>query len=171
MNRATFARFPVLLMLAIAIAGCGAADGTPEIYFCPADGCADRVIERIDTANETLVAAVFTFTHYGIAEAIARAVKERGVEAWVVVERNQLDGGIASFLKSRGVGFKVDTNPELMHDKFLVIDEAAVVTGSFNWTEQADTKNNENVVIFDSASGASMYFDEFLRLWAAGEEL
>lgn len=169
MDTRSFARLPMLL--ALVLAGCATAEGTPEIYFCPADGCADRVIERIDTANDTLVAAVFTFTHYGIAEAIARAVKERGVEAWVVVERNQLDGGIASFLRSRGVGFKVDTNPELMHDKFVVVDERVVVTGSFNWTEQADTKNNENVVIFESAEGASMYFDEFQRLWAAGEKL
>ena len=171
MDTRLLVHLPVLLVLVLALTACAAADGTPEIYFCPADGCADRVIERIDTANDTIVAAVFTFTHYGIAEALARAVKDRGVKAWVVVEHSQLDGGIASFLRSRGVGFRVDGNPELMHDKFVVIDEDVVATGSFNWTDQANTKNNENLVIFESSEGASMYFDEFQRLWAAGEEL
>ena len=168
MNHAPF----LTLALALLLSGCGAAaDEAPEIYFCPADGCADRVIERIDTANDTLVAAVFTFTHYGIAEAIARAVEERGVRAWVVVESSQLDSGIASYLSSRGVGFRVDGNLQLMHDKFLVVDEAAVATGSFNYTDQADTRNDENLVIFDSTAGAALYFDEFQRLWAAARKV
>jgi phosphatidylserine/phosphatidylglycerophosphate/cardiolipin synthase-like enzyme len=163
-------RFVLVLLVAL-LGSCAPPDGTPEIYFCPADGCADRVIERIDTAERSVVAAVFTFTHYGIAEAIARAHQERGVEAFVVVERSQLDAGLAAYLTSRGVGFKVDTNPELMHDKFVVIDERTVGTGSFNYTQQADTQNNENLVFFDSADGASLYFDEFMRLWATGEKL
>ncbi len=169
MTSAPTFRLPLVVLLALA--ACAPAEGTPEIYFCPADGCADRVIERIDLAEETLVAAVFTFTHYGIADALARAVNERGVKAWVVVERSQLDSGIASFLTSRGVGFRVDGNPQLMHDKFVVVDERTVATGSFNWTDQADKKNDENVVIFDSTEGAARYFDEFQRLWAAAEGL
>ena len=161
----------VPLLLSLLAASCAPADGTPDIYFCPADGCADRVIEHIDQAGQTVVAAVFTFTHMGIAEALARAVQERGVKAWVVVERSQLDSGLAAYLTARGVGFRIDTNPELMHHKFIVIDERTVGTGSFNYTQQADTQNNENLLFFDSADGAARYFDEFMQLWDASEKI
>jgi phosphatidylserine/phosphatidylglycerophosphate/cardiolipin synthase-like enzyme len=161
----------LLLLVVAALPGaCGAPEGTPEIYFCPADDCARRVIERIDGAESTIVAAVFTFSHDGIKEALGRAATERGVKVWVVVEEAQLYAGVASYLRARGVGFRVDGNPQLMHDKFVVVDERTVGTGSFNYTVQADTQNDENLVFFESTDLAARYFDEFQRLWDAGRE-
>ncbi len=52
-----------------------------------------------------------------------------------------------------------------MHHKFAVIDEAVVVTGSFNWTTQAVFNNQENVLFIENAEIAKKYTDEFQRLW------
>ena len=34
-----------------------------------------------------------------------------------------------------------------MHNKYCVIDEKIVITGSFNWTAKAVSLNHENIVI------------------------
>ena len=43
---------------------------------------------------------------------------------------------------------RVDLNKgSLMHNKYAVIDENIVITGSFNWTNKAVNVNHENIVI------------------------
>lgn len=52
-----------------------------------------------------------------------------------------------------------------MHDKFAVIDEAVVLTGSFNWTSQAVKYNQENILFIQNDELAKKYMDEFNKLW------
>lgn len=48
---------------------------------------------------------------------------------------------------------------------FCVIDNQAVWDGSYNWTNNAETKNNEEVVIHKNALElASSYTKEFNRI-------
>lgn len=37
-----------------------------------------------------------------------------------------------------------------MHNKYAIIDDEYVVTGSFNWTEHAIKNNYENLIILQS---------------------
>jgi cardiolipin hydrolase len=34
-----------------------------------------------------------------------------------------------------------------MHNKYAIIDDEYVITGSFNWTQHAIISNNENLII------------------------
>ena len=52
-----------------------------------------------------------------------------------------------------------------MHHKFCVIDNSVVVTGSFNWTDQAVNHNQENLLFLENKDLARQYSDEFQRLW------
>ncbi len=52
-----------------------------------------------------------------------------------------------------------------MHDKFAVIDEAVVLTGSFNWTSQAVKNNQENILFIENSELADKYMQEFNKLW------
>jgi phospholipase D len=58
-------------------------------------------------------------------------------------------------------------NEAIMHNKFAIIDNSTVITGSFNWTNAADKKNCENIVIIEKDLGVSArfsdYFTRFLR--------
>jgi len=40
-----------------------------------------------------------------------------------------------------------------------------VLTGSYNWTRSAATKNRENILISNALSAVQSYSDEFERLW------
>ena len=37
------------------------------------------------------------------------------------------------------------------HSKYLIIDQAIVVTGSYNFTARADERNSENVIVIRNA--------------------
>ena len=57
-----------------------------------------------------------------------------------------------------------DGNKYTMHHKVIIIDDATVITGSFNFTKSADTVNDDNVLIIDNPAVARLYLDEFDRL-------
>ncbi|WP_424035536.1 phospholipase D-like domain-containing protein [Prevotella melaninogenica] len=52
----------------------------------------------------------------------------------------------------------------LMHDKFCVIDNQIVITGSYNWTNNAEFKNDENITIEHDPAQATKYSEEYRRL-------
>ena len=58
-----------------------------------------------------------------------------------------------------------------MHHKFVVIDfdrpTARVYTGSYNFSEPADTKNGENLIVLRSGAIATAYMVEALRIFDA----
>ena len=59
-----------------------------------------------------------------------------------------------------------------MHNKFAVIDQQSVQTGSFNYSAAANKSNAENVlVVRASPATAAAYTNEFNRLWAEGYPL
>jgi phosphatidylserine/phosphatidylglycerophosphate/cardiolipin synthase-like enzyme len=52
----------------------------------------------------------------------------------------------------------------LMHDKFCVVDNQIVITGSYNWTNNAEFRNDENITIENDPAQATRYSEEFRRL-------
>jgi phosphatidylserine/phosphatidylglycerophosphate/cardiolipin synthase-like enzyme len=52
----------------------------------------------------------------------------------------------------------------LMHNKFCVIDNQLVVTGSYNWSDNAEFRNDENVTVEIDPEQATAYSVEYKRL-------
>ena len=52
-----------------------------------------------------------------------------------------------------------------MHNKYAIIDESVIVTGSFNWTSQAINNNQENLLFYEDKDLAKKYVIEFNKLW------
>jgi phosphatidylserine/phosphatidylglycerophosphate/cardiolipin synthase-like enzyme len=52
-----------------------------------------------------------------------------------------------------------------MHHKFMVIDGYIVVTGSYNWSTAAETRNDENIVVMFDRDVAQRFVQEFERVW------
>lgn len=51
-----------------------------------------------------------------------------------------------------------------LHHKTIVIDKKIVVTGSFNPSDNAQNKNDENILIIHDERIAKKFIDEFLSL-------
>lgn len=52
----------------------------------------------------------------------------------------------------------------LMHDKFCVIDNQVVITGSYNWSDNAEFKNDENITVEHDQEQATRFSVEYRRL-------
>lgn len=58
-----------------------------------------------------------------------------------------------------------------MHNKFIIIDDKIVITGSLNWTTMAFIHQQENLVILSNKSFVSKYCERFDKLWKLYELL
>jgi len=137
------------------------------IYFSPRGGCESQVIGWIGRANRSIHILIYSFTLDSISDALIEA-HNRGVEVKVVFEKNQITK-YSEYQKLRAAGISVrnDTNSGYMHDKVMIIDEAIVLTGSFNWSAHAEKVNNENLIVIKSIYVAEVYEEEFHRIWSS----
>lgn len=59
--------------------------------------------------------------------------------------------------------------PDLMHHKYMVRDEAAVWTGSANWSIYSWTRQENVLAVIDSVELAREYLENFEELWQTGD--
>ena len=63
----------------------------------------------------------------------------------------------ADFLAQSGIPTYVDGEHAIAHNKIMILDGQTVITGSFNFTHQAETSNAENVLVLHSPEIAAKY--------------
>ena len=136
-----------------------------ENYFCPEDNCAARITDLIRDAKESVYFMAFSFTNEEIADAL---LTKSNLDIRGIFDAQQSSNKYSQYkrLKEFGIAVKKDTSKYKMHHKVFVIDNQSVVTGSFNPTLSADTKNDENLLIMHDEKMASEFLGEFGRLWA-----
>jgi phosphatidylserine/phosphatidylglycerophosphate/cardiolipin synthase-like enzyme len=138
-----------------------------ENYFAPEDGVAAHVLDLLKSAQKSIYFIAFSFTRADFAEAlIARA--RAGVTVQGVFESRQIQaGGAAAWnaLTQAGLDVRQDGNRYNLHSKVFVIDQAVVVTGSYNFTQNADKSNDESVLIIHDADIARAYQAEWQEVW------
>ena len=139
------------------------------VYFSPNGGCEDQVIYWIGRANETIYIMMYSFTLDSIGDALIDAHR-RGVKVMIVLEKSQITQySEYRRLKEAGIMIRNDTNPNLMHNKVMIVDGLIVLTGSFNWSWSAENRNNENLIVIRSRQIAAIYMEEFWRIWKSAE--
>jgi phosphatidylserine/phosphatidylglycerophosphate/cardiolipin synthase-like enzyme len=149
-------------------------DGTKvENYFSTHDHIAQRLTEKINGARKTIHFLAFSFTHKGMGNAmLARAAA--GVQVQGVFEKSQTAGGYSQYERFRSAGAAVqvylDANPRNMHHKVLILDGETVVAGSFNFSDGADTKNDENVLIIHNRAIAERFEQEFQYVYGLAQK-
>ena len=52
-----------------------------------------------------------------------------------------------------------------MHNKFAVIDNRILLTGSYNWTFSANNRNDENLMVIDDPEIIEIFQNQFVNLW------
>jgi phosphatidylserine/phosphatidylglycerophosphate/cardiolipin synthase-like enzyme len=148
-------------------------DGTDlEVYFSPDDGVADHIYEILTNAEESIYFLAFSFTTDEFGEAI-RMQAENGLTVAGVMEEQQVKSNIGTeydFFKQAGLDVLLDGNEGQMHHKTMIVDGKIVITGSYNFSRSAETRNDENVIIFHNEKIADFYLQEFQRVYGlAGE--
>ena len=136
-----------------------------EVAFTPGDDIAALIVKRIGQAKERVQMQAYLFTDRRIANALL-AARKRGVEVEVIGDAAQQRAGGLPHLKALDrAGARVYLNGALAaaHDKIVIVDGASdaavVITGSYNFTQAAQAKNAENVVVL---SGNRAVTDRFV---------
>ena len=116
------------------------------------------MVKELDAATATVLVQAYSFTSAPIAKALLDAHK-RGVRVQVILDRSQRTEKYseADFLYNVGIPVKIDAQHAIAHNKVMVIDGQTVITGSFNFTKQAETSNAENLLVIRSPELAARY--------------
>ena len=130
-----------------------------QICFVPSTtSCTDVVVKQIAAAKSTVLVQAYGFTSKPIEQALVDAFK-RGVKGEIILDKSNLEqkwSGLA-VMKAAGVLASIDSTHAISHNKVLVIDDATVITGSFNLTTSAQKHNAENLIVIRDADVAAAY--------------
>jgi phosphatidylserine/phosphatidylglycerophosphate/cardiolipin synthase-like enzyme len=133
-------------------------------------GLDEKLVALIDTSRRTLDVAAYDFDLQNVAQAMARA-KQRGVTVRMVTDtdtiENTRDAEIQAALKTvRDAGIPIvdDQRRPIMHHKFAVVDNAVVLTGSWNFTAGDTYRLNNHAIILRSPEIAANFTNEFEKM-------
>ena len=133
---------------------------TPETIACfpPDQSCARLIVAAIDAAQAQIRVQAYSFTRQDIAAALIRA-HQRGVDVGVIIDRQHAfeKNGMMPKLSEAGITVLIDSVKGLAHSKVIIVDATVVVTGSYNFTSAAESRNAENLLILTDPGLAARY--------------
>jgi phosphatidylserine/phosphatidylglycerophosphate/cardiolipin synthase-like enzyme len=118
------------------------------VHFSPKGGCTEAIVRELARARREVLVQAYSFTCPAIAEALASA-RKRGVEVRVLLDRSNEKETYSELgeLEKHGLALMIDAHHAIAHNKVMVIDCRTVLTGSFNFTRQAEQENAENLLV------------------------
>jgi phospholipase D len=138
------------------------ADINPSYSVCftpPHKQCGHFISNHINQAKESIYVQAYGFTHTEIIDSLIEA-KKRGVIVEIILDSSNFLAKKLAFieeLKRLGIKIHKAKVSGIAHNKIMVIDKKKVITGSFNFTESADKRNAENVLIVVDKKLATKY--------------
>jgi phosphatidylserine/phosphatidylglycerophosphate/cardiolipin synthase-like enzyme len=125
-----------------------AAVPSQAVYFSPKGGCMDAVVREIKHARHEILVQAYSFTAdpltYGLIEA-----KKRGVDVEILLDKSNEKESYSDLriLLENDLIPLIDAQHAIAHNKVMIIDQKVLVTGSYNFTNQAEHENAENLLI------------------------
>lgn len=163
--------FSVFILFAFLVLSCTTVTAaeltlvnTPaKVFFSPKGGCLKGIIKEIDTGTREILVEAYSFSSTPIRNALMNAQK-RGVKVEIIFdsdEQIEQKYRTAKALSKGGVAVYIDDNHTSAHNKLVIIDRETVITGSYNFTNAAETKNAENVLVVKSKALAGLYAENW----------
>jgi phosphatidylserine/phosphatidylglycerophosphate/cardiolipin synthase-like enzyme len=143
-------------------------DGTPiDTYFSPDDGVQAVLVDILSAARESIYFMAFSFTADELGEAI-RERSQSGVTVAGVMDEDQVKSNAGTEFdpfNQAGLDVYRDGNPGQMHHKIIIVDEETVIFGSYNFTNSAETRNDETLMVVYNEQIAAQFLAEFQRVY------
>lgn len=141
-------------------------DGTEiTTYFAPENDTITPLLEEITSAETSIHFMAFSFTHDMLGKAMRDRFKSGIPVNGVFDELGLNEYSEYEGMQKAGLSVSVDRTHGVMHHKVIVIDEETVITGSYNFSKNAETRNSENLLIIKGNKDiARAYIDEFNSL-------
>lgn len=121
------------------------------------------IIGELECAKVSIFLAVAWITNDRIVK-ILKEKHEQGLDVCVIVNRDAINEQYHPDFGAIPVYSKRGDRGGIMHHKFCVIDNQLALSGSYNWTNNAEFRNNEDISIERDGSLVSKYTLEFKKL-------
>jgi phosphatidylserine/phosphatidylglycerophosphate/cardiolipin synthase-like enzyme len=119
-----------------------------EVCFSPKGGCMDAVVRELKRARREVLVQAYSFTADPITLALVDA-KKRGAQVDILLDRSNEQESYSDLhiLLEQGLAPLIDSSHAIAHNKIIIIDKRILITGSYNFTNQAEHENAENLLI------------------------
>jgi phosphatidylserine/phosphatidylglycerophosphate/cardiolipin synthase-like enzyme len=116
--------------------------------FSPRGGCTDTVVRELKAARREILVQAYSFSSKPIAQALIDA-KMRGLKVEILLDKSneKEEYSDLSLFVQEGLTPWIDSHHAIAHNKVMVIDGRTLLTGSFNFTHQAEAENAENLLV------------------------
>jgi phosphatidylserine/phosphatidylglycerophosphate/cardiolipin synthase-like enzyme len=128
----------------------------------------NALVSSIASADRSIDLALYSFSLPTIADALIRA-DSRGTEVRLVMEADNMDSYQVKRLLAAGIPIRGDSSEGLMHNKFVIIDDREVWTGSLNLTITGAQEDANSLIRLTSAELAADYAVEFDAMFSDGQ--
>jgi hypothetical protein len=127
-----------------------------------------NILTALEKAEKTISVAVCWFTNEELFNLLCSKL-DKGIQVELIIlddyiNSNPFGCNFQNFITKNGSLYLsgVD-NP--MHNKYCIIDNKTLINGSYNWTYFAETKNEENIIVFEECNELINSFrNDFERL-------
>jgi phosphatidylserine/phosphatidylglycerophosphate/cardiolipin synthase-like enzyme len=136
-----------------------------QVYFSPKGGCQAAIVRELMQAKSEILVQAYSFTADPLTFALVE-VKKSGVTVDIILDKsNEVDRySDLHFFIENAMDVKIDHEHAIAHNKIILIDQKVIITGSYNFTNQAEGENAENVVIIKGHPElVNQYRDNFFK--------
>jgi len=141
-----------------------------ELYFSPSDQTTSHILEFINSVDYTLEFALLEFTRDDVGDAIIDIHNNFGTNVRGIIESTNSQYSEFSNLDNAGVSVKSHSGiPNTIHHKYAIADaditasDPMLLTGSHNWSNNAENNSDENTLIIHDHITANIYLQEFTK--------
>lgn len=119
-------------------------------------------------AKESIKIAVAWFTNELLLQPLIMKL-QMGVSVEIVLNDDEINRGgdtsldFTDFLQAGGV-LRWNDSKQLMHEKFCIIDDRIIITGSYNWTNKAELNSEVENFFYDEEETTKFYNELFIKL-------
>ncbi len=158
-------RMLAVVAVIVLISGIAAAEGcfVSTNFASPSDNdfIQDAILDELHSARYIDI-AMYSFTNEMLADELIEA-HERGAFIVILADDKQatVSGSQLQRLANSGITVLVDASSTVFNHKFVIIDMQTVITGSYNWSANANNDNFDNAVVISCLVVAEAYSNQF----------
>ena len=141
------------------------AQAATEVCFSPDEACDQKLAAFIQSAKKSVDVAVFDINLDQVVHQLL--VQSKKIPVRILVDRRQARSkhSLVPLLIKGGAQVRLGYQRGIMHHKFVIVDSQRLMTGSFNFTNGAAFKNQENQVYLENPALLRRYQEQFQKSW------
>jgi len=154
----------LVVALVVLLSACGANknDTKLQVCFTPGENCTQTIVDLIRQSKTSILIQASAFSSDAITDALV-AAKRRNVNIKILFDKAlwTAQNTTAVTLLEEEIPIFLDKKVLLAHNNVMIVDHRQVITGSFDFTPDAQEKNADNLLVLENKNIAKRYEDNW----------